>query len=640
MKKLITLIVVLFGLQAVAQNIPPQVINFQGVAIDKNGIPVPGMDEIGNPIQNSAIRVRFSILTGTATGNISYQEEHLTTTDEFGRFNLEIGRGTATNGVFSAINWGGDKQFLQVEVDLSALGTNYTLASVQEFLSVPYALYAKTAGSTGDGDTDPTNEIQTLSLTGNLLEISSGNTVTLPSQTLSIVGSTLTISGGNSVVIPDAQTLSISGSTLSISNGNSVSIPANTDNQTLSISGSSLSILNGNNVTLPASLDNDTLNEIQDLYLDTLGFLRLTKSNIAVQLPQGQTTIGAPTKNIATSNYCFYPRNLINSDSINASVAYEDDTLIVLYYGDVTGTNFKGKFFKIDKLTNIILSTRIITSSTLQTAGGGSWYLDGYYRPGRYIIQLGSSTNVYSETGSLIYGSNSPNKGNATYTMGDSLMFSASKNGSSTTTNFDRINVYTNAYSSTSIQLCSNCSSIGFRAKASGDNLLMTRTDICTPTVWKKGAAQTTGIDNVGQMVKIGNSYYGVGWTGSQCWMQFLSLNSTLSSSQTIFPITGGPAAVGNSGDTAVRVVFETSTSQIIGYQSVNIPDPTKTFLVELLYVPSTGKMTIVDITMVEGSRTFFTDGRTGKLSMKYQATTCFNGSLGQAVNKIYPFDY
>lgn len=156
MKKLITLIAVLIGLQSVAQNIPPQAINFQGVAIDKNGIPVPGMDELGNPIQNSAIRVRFSILTGSATGIISYQEEHLTTTDEFGRFNLEIGRGTATNGVFSAINWGGDKQFLQVEVDLSALGTNYTLASVQEFISVPYALYARTAGSTGvTTETDP-----------------------------------------------------------------------------------------------------------------------------------------------------------------------------------------------------------------------------------------------------------------------------------------------------------------------------------------------------------------------------------------------------------------------------------------------------------------------------------------------------
>ena len=72
--------------------------------------------------------------------------------------------------MFSAINWGGDKHFLQVEVDLSALGTNYALASVQEFLSVPYALYSKNSGSSSDDlDKDDQNEIQTLTFSGDLL---------------------------------------------------------------------------------------------------------------------------------------------------------------------------------------------------------------------------------------------------------------------------------------------------------------------------------------------------------------------------------------------------------------------------------------------------------------------------------------
>jgi hypothetical protein len=412
------------------------------------------------------------------------------------------------------------------------------------------------------------------------------------------------------------------------------------DAQTLSLSGTSLSISNGNSVTLPTSLDNDTTNELQSIYLDTLGYLRITKSNSSVLLPKGQTTIiGAPTKNIASSNYCFYPRNLIHTDSLNASVAYEDDTLVVFYYGSVTGSSFFGKFFKYDKRNSSIISTRTVATNSLQTSGSGVWHLQGYYRPGRYVVQLGESTNVYSETGVLIYGTNSPYKSGSNYTMGDSLMFSWSRSNASSTTHFSRMNIYTNSSSSTSIQLCPQCY-INFRAKASGDDLLMTRTDICTPTVWRKGSTNTTGIANVGQLVKIGSSYYGVGWGNSQCSMDFISLNSTLSTSQGIFTITGNIAAVGNSGDTAVRVVFETSTSQIIGYQSINIPDPTKTFLVELLYFPLTGKMSIVDITMVEGNRTYYTDGRTGKMSMKYQATTCLNGSLNQIINKIYPFDY
>jgi hypothetical protein len=184
MKKFITLLAVLVGLQSVAQNIPPQAINFQGVAIDKNGIPVPGMDELGNPIQNAGIKVRFSILAGSATGVTTYREVHETTTDEFGRFNLEIGRGSNVEGVFQDIQWGSDRHFLKVEVDLGTAGTNYQLASIQEFLSVPYALYARASKSSDDDmDKDPTNELQTLTITNDTeLSITNGNSVTLPTS--------------------------------------------------------------------------------------------------------------------------------------------------------------------------------------------------------------------------------------------------------------------------------------------------------------------------------------------------------------------------------------------------------------------------------------------------------------------------
>ena len=242
-----------------AQDAPPKAINFQGVAIDKDGVPVPGMDELGNPIPNQAIRVRFSILKDSPTGIISYSEEHLTQTDEYGRFNAAIGRGTVSSGSFGQIPWANAPLYLKVEIDLTGIGSDYRLASVQEFLSVPYAMFAQSALSNpNDRDRDSTNELQTLSLTGNLLEISQGNTVSLPSdndnQQLTLLGSVLSISNGNSISLPadmDAQSLTLSGNTLSISNGNSVSLPPNTDHQTLALSGQALSISNGNAVTLP-----------------------------------------------------------------------------------------------------------------------------------------------------------------------------------------------------------------------------------------------------------------------------------------------------------------------------------------------------------------------------------------------------
>lgn len=83
----------------------------------------------------------------------------------------------------------------------------------------------------------------------------------------------------------DQQTLSMNGQSLSISNGNSVTIPANTDNQTLSVLGQTLSISNGNSILLPSVQldDNDSTNELQNLTLSgsTLG---LSKSSSTIDL--------------------------------------------------------------------------------------------------------------------------------------------------------------------------------------------------------------------------------------------------------------------------------------------------------------------------------------------------------------------
>ena len=234
-------------------------------------------------------------------------------------------------------------------------------------MSVPYALYAKTAGSTGDGDTDPTNEIQQLSLSGNLLTISGGNTVTLPSssdnQTLSIVGTTLTISNGNSVVIPDAQTLSLSGTSLSISNGNTVSLPAdsdnqnlilnngtlsisggnsinlppNTDNQTLSISANTLSISNGNSITLPTSLDNDSTNELQTLSISN-GMISISNGN-SVQLPLSQGNLSSINQECHNRGTVFSLPSPTQQALYNVVIGFHDSIAVIqsiLYWPDDT----------------------------------------------------------------------------------------------------------------------------------------------------------------------------------------------------------------------------------------------------------------------------------------------------------------
>ena len=111
-------------------------INYQGAATNSNG------DELST--QN--ISIRASILSGSATGNLEWQETHSTTTDQFGLFNIVIGQGTNTaNGAtanFNDMDWGSGNHFLKIEMDATG-GTNYNLIGTTQMMSVPYALYAK-----------------------------------------------------------------------------------------------------------------------------------------------------------------------------------------------------------------------------------------------------------------------------------------------------------------------------------------------------------------------------------------------------------------------------------------------------------------------------------------------------------------
>ncbi|MBN1186536.1 MAG: DUF1566 domain-containing protein [Bacteroidales bacterium] len=105
-------------------------------------------DNIGNPLFNQAVSFRFSIVRGNVTGTVVYSETHNTMTDALGQVSLIIGNGAIISGVFANIDWGGDAYFLKVELDKTG-GNSYVEMGISQFLSVPYALYAKKAGSGG-----------------------------------------------------------------------------------------------------------------------------------------------------------------------------------------------------------------------------------------------------------------------------------------------------------------------------------------------------------------------------------------------------------------------------------------------------------------------------------------------------------
>ncbi len=136
-------------------------------------------DASNHLLSNQTVGLRIAILRDGPTGAEVYAETHTVTTNTNGLVTLEIGGGTVVVGSFDSIDWSAGTYFLKVEWDPDG-GTDYTLSHSGQLLSVPYAFLARNAAITDNDDNDPTNELQTLSIVGNQLSISRGNTVTIP----------------------------------------------------------------------------------------------------------------------------------------------------------------------------------------------------------------------------------------------------------------------------------------------------------------------------------------------------------------------------------------------------------------------------------------------------------------------------
>lgn len=114
----------------------PQAFSYQAVARDASGA----------ILAQQSVAFRISILQNSGTGTVVYSETHSAITNDFGLVNLKVGMGTLVSGSFASIAWGGNNHFLRIEMD-PAGGTAFQLMGTTQLLSVPYALYAESSGS-------------------------------------------------------------------------------------------------------------------------------------------------------------------------------------------------------------------------------------------------------------------------------------------------------------------------------------------------------------------------------------------------------------------------------------------------------------------------------------------------------------
>jgi hypothetical protein len=168
MKKLILSLVAIATISLSSFGQAPEGFKYQAVVRDAGNL----------ILNNQVVGVRMTIQQGAIGGATVYQETFAPTTNGYGLVNLEIGSGTIVSGTFATIDWSAGPFFIETAVDVSG-GTSYVVMGTSQLMSVPYALYAKTAENfandlVDDADADPTNEIQTISRTGTTVTLSNG----------------------------------------------------------------------------------------------------------------------------------------------------------------------------------------------------------------------------------------------------------------------------------------------------------------------------------------------------------------------------------------------------------------------------------------------------------------------------------
>ena len=154
MKKIVTILAtVLLSVSLWAQ--APQSFSYQAVIRGGNNVLVA----------NKPVGMKISLLQGSEKGKAVYVETHKPTSNDNGLVSIAIGGGTkdASSTAFASIDWSKGPYFVQTETDVTG-GTNYSLTSVSQLLSVPYALISS-------------NGISRVSVTGDSLILANGKSI-------------------------------------------------------------------------------------------------------------------------------------------------------------------------------------------------------------------------------------------------------------------------------------------------------------------------------------------------------------------------------------------------------------------------------------------------------------------------------
>jgi uncharacterized protein (DUF342 family) len=107
----------------------------------------------GAAVGNQNVSLRFTIMSGSATGPVVYAETQTVMTTSLGLINTTIGTGTTVSGNWNTMNWNSGSLYLKVEADVTG-GSNYVDLGTTMMGSVAFSkqsggitLYANGSGN-------------------------------------------------------------------------------------------------------------------------------------------------------------------------------------------------------------------------------------------------------------------------------------------------------------------------------------------------------------------------------------------------------------------------------------------------------------------------------------------------------------
>lgn len=271
MKKALFLSVLLLALVATLHAQAPRSINSQAVL----------RDAAGRLIANQSVGVRIIIAQGSPTGTVAYEETHVATTNENGLYTITIGAGTPATGTFSAIDWGNGPYFITTDID-PAGGSNYTITTSQQFLSVPYALLADTAVRVARATT-AANAVHATNADHSTLSDNATNSLYADTalyyrerQVLTRSNDTIYLTGGSYVVLPPSSNANI--------NNNYIDSVIHANNSTV-VNRYVDSVVNARNTTVVNNIQNqisDSVRQMQTLLRDSIIIRHSDSSHTAI----------------------------------------------------------------------------------------------------------------------------------------------------------------------------------------------------------------------------------------------------------------------------------------------------------------------------------------------------------------------